>query len=61
MMSCCTDLAPSIEEHSMTPFKQLESQVQSYARSFPVLFTRAQNAQLFDAQGRSYLDRNNFV
>lgn len=40
----------------MTPFKQLESQVQSYARSFPVLFTRARNAQLFDAQGRSYLD-----
>ncbi len=40
----------------MTPFKQLESEVQSYARSFPVLFSRAKNAHLFDQQGRAYLD-----
>ncbi|GAA5189646.1 diaminobutyrate--2-oxoglutarate transaminase [Ferrimonas gelatinilytica] len=40
----------------MTPFDQLESDVQSYARSFPVMFGRAQGACLFDQEGKRYLD-----
>jgi diaminobutyrate-2-oxoglutarate transaminase len=35
---------------------RLESEVRSYCRSFPVVFTRAEGAQLFDEQGRAYLD-----
>jgi len=37
-------------------FEAIESEVQSYARSFPVLFDRAQGACLFDVDGRRYLD-----
>ncbi|NLE88503.1 MAG: diaminobutyrate--2-oxoglutarate transaminase [Myxococcales bacterium] len=35
---------------------RLESEVRSYCRSFPVVFQRAQGAELFDERGRSYLD-----
>jgi diaminobutyrate-2-oxoglutarate transaminase len=37
-------------------FVRYESKVQSYARSFPAVFTRARGTELFDAQGRRYLD-----
>lgn len=37
-------------------FDRLESNVRSYCRSFPTVFTKALNARLFDAQGRSYID-----
>jgi diaminobutyrate-2-oxoglutarate transaminase len=37
-------------------FARCESRVQSYARSFPAIFTRARGTELFDAQGRRYLD-----
>ncbi len=40
----------------MTIFDQLESEVQSYARSFPVTFDRAQGACLYDTEGKRYID-----
>lgn len=40
----------------MTIFDQLESEVRSYARSFPVTFDRAQGALLSDTEGREYID-----
>ena len=40
----------------MKIFEELESEVQSYARSFPRVFHRAQGALLFDEQGNKYID-----
>ncbi|MCC9622881.1 diaminobutyrate--2-oxoglutarate transaminase [Thalassospira sp. MA62] len=40
----------------MTIFDRLESEVQSYARSFPVTFTKAEGAWLTDDDGNRYLD-----
>lgn len=40
----------------MTVFQRRESEVQSYARSFPVVFDQAEGAKLTDRDGRSYLD-----
>jgi diaminobutyrate-2-oxoglutarate transaminase len=40
----------------MTIFDQLESEVQSYARSFPVTFNRAKNEHLYDLDGKEYID-----
>jgi diaminobutyrate-2-oxoglutarate transaminase len=37
-------------------FNRLESEVRSYCRSFPVTFTKARGAELFDGDGKSYLD-----
>ena len=37
-------------------FKDLESNVQSYALSFPVIFNRAKNEELFDTEGNAYID-----
>jgi len=37
-------------------FEQLESEVRSYCRSFPVVFTRAAGSRLWDEQGRTYID-----
>lgn len=37
-------------------FLRLESEVRSYCRSFPTVFTSAQGATLRDASGRTYLD-----
>lgn len=37
-------------------FEELESNVRTYCRSFPVVFERAKGARLWDAEGRSYLD-----
>jgi diaminobutyrate-2-oxoglutarate transaminase len=37
-------------------FARLESQVQSYARSFRAVFDRARGTELWDVQGRRYLD-----
>jgi diaminobutyrate-2-oxoglutarate transaminase len=37
-------------------FVRFESKVQSYARSFPVIFNRARGTELWDVQGRRYLD-----
>jgi len=37
----------------MTIFEKLESNVRSYARSFPVVFDRAEGAALYDAEGNA--------
>lgn len=37
-------------------FVELESEVRSYCRSFPVVFGRARGCYLFDQQGRRYID-----
>ena len=37
-------------------FDRMESEVQSYARSFPVLFNKAQGSYLYDDEGNAYLD-----
>ncbi|MDQ3032425.1 MAG: diaminobutyrate--2-oxoglutarate transaminase [Myxococcota bacterium] len=37
-------------------FDRLESEVRSYCRSFPTVFTRARGALQWDAQGRRYVD-----
>ncbi len=40
----------------MNIFNELESQVQCYARSFPVVFERATGSTIVDAEGNEYLD-----
>lgn len=40
----------------MRIFEQLESQVRSYIRSFPVIFERSKGAYLYDEQGKAYID-----
>lgn len=37
-------------------FEEIESDVQSYARSFPVIFDRAEGVHLYDEEGKGYLD-----
>lgn len=37
-------------------FEEIESEVQSYARSFPVLFERAKGVYLYDDQENQYMD-----
>lgn len=39
-----------------TIFARLESDVRSYCRDFPAIFTRASGATLYDQSGRSYVD-----
>ncbi|MBV1786467.1 diaminobutyrate--2-oxoglutarate transaminase [Marinobacterium sp. D7] len=40
----------------MNIFEQVESEVRSYCRSFPVVFNRAQGAELTTEEGRTYID-----
>jgi diaminobutyrate-2-oxoglutarate transaminase len=40
----------------MQIFEQVESQVRSYSRAFPTVFTRAKGAMLYDEQGKAYID-----
>lgn len=40
----------------MTVFDRRESEVQSYARAFPVVFERAEGSLLFDQEGNRYID-----
>ncbi len=40
----------------METFNTLESEVRSYCRSFPTVFTRASGCHLYDEAGRAYLD-----
>ncbi|MFM2484189.1 diaminobutyrate--2-oxoglutarate transaminase [Celerinatantimonas yamalensis] len=40
----------------MTIFDEIESTVQSYARSFPCVFHKAKGEYLYDEQGNNYLD-----
>jgi diaminobutyrate-2-oxoglutarate transaminase len=41
---------------SLDVFAQHESQVRSYSRAFPALFTTAEGGYLYDEHGRGYLD-----
>lgn len=41
---------------SLHVFEMLESEVRSYCRSFPTVFTRAKGCTLWDAGGEEYLD-----
>lgn len=41
---------------NMKIFEEIESEVQSYARSFPRIFNKAQGEYLFDEDGTRYLD-----
>jgi diaminobutyrate-2-oxoglutarate transaminase len=40
----------------MKTFERLESQVRTYSRAFPVVFTKATGARLTDERGKEYLD-----
>ncbi|WP_281245984.1 aminotransferase class III-fold pyridoxal phosphate-dependent enzyme [Oceanisphaera psychrotolerans] len=40
----------------MSIFDVMESSVQTYARSFPVVFNKAQGVWLHDQSGKRYLD-----
>ncbi len=40
----------------MNIFKEVESEVQSYARSFPRVFNRAKGEFIYDTEGNEYLD-----
>nr|WP_243686770.1 hypothetical protein [Methanobacterium formicicum] len=40
----------------MKTFKEHESQVRSYIRSFPAIFQKAKGATVFDEQGKKYID-----
>ncbi len=40
----------------MRVFKELESQVRTYVRSFPTIFEKAKNSHLYDEQGKEYID-----
>ncbi|QMU79079.1 diaminobutyrate--2-oxoglutarate transaminase [Streptacidiphilus sp. PB12-B1b] len=40
----------------MTIFDQLDSEVRSYSRQWPVVFDRAEGSRLFSEDGRPYLD-----
>lgn len=40
----------------MSIFEQLESNVRSYSRSFPMVFDRAEGAAIHDVDGRRYID-----
>lgn len=59
-VSTVTDLhasAPKPQQgRTMTIFEKIESSVQSYARAFPTVFTKAQGEFLHDDKGRRYLD-----
>ena len=39
-----------------TIFENVESQVRSYCRKYPVVFDRAKNAEMFDVDGNRYVD-----
>ncbi len=40
----------------MRAFNEFESEGRSYCRAFPVVFSRAKGACLFDEQNRRYID-----
>lgn len=41
---------------TMQAFEKMESQVRSYSRSFPTIFTRAKGYKLWDVDGNDYID-----
>ncbi|MBU8908880.1 diaminobutyrate--2-oxoglutarate transaminase [Desertibacillus haloalkaliphilus] len=45
-----------MNQNSLNVFEQLESEVRSYVRSFPTVFTKAQGHKMWDKDGKEYLD-----
>ncbi len=43
-------------EMNTRPFEEYESQVRSYCRNFPTVFTTAKGPFLYDEEGREYID-----
>ncbi|MFC7063105.1 diaminobutyrate--2-oxoglutarate transaminase [Halobacillus seohaensis] len=43
-------------KNDLTVFEQLESEVRSYCRSFPTIFTKAKGHKMWDVDGKEYLD-----
>ena len=43
-------------EQDLTTFEEMESEVQSYARAFPVIFDKAEGAVIYDQTGTRYID-----
>ncbi|HJL19329.1 MAG TPA: diaminobutyrate--2-oxoglutarate transaminase [Sandaracinaceae bacterium LLY-WYZ-13_1] len=43
-------------DNSIQTFERLESEVRSYCRAFPTVFTTAEGAELTDADGKKYID-----
>jgi len=46
----------SEDDRSVQTFERLESEVRSYSRHFPRVFTTARGSRLIDEDGRSYVD-----
>lgn len=44
------------ETETIAIFQRRESQARSYCRGFPATFTRASGSEVFDAEGRRYID-----
>lgn len=40
----------------MKIFEEMESQVRSYCRKYPVVFSKAKNAKMYDSSGNEYID-----
>jgi len=55
-MTLALDQRSAREADHTTIFDEFESEVQCYARSFPVVFDRAEGCWLYDRAGRRYLD-----
>src|SRR5262245_31096438 len=51
-----TQIAPTTKLNDNEVFARLESNVRSYARSFPALFNYARGTELRDVNGKRYLD-----
>ncbi len=47
---------PKKQENPLSLFEQLESEVRSYCRSFPTIFTKASGSKMWDESGKEYLD-----
>lgn len=55
-MKLVTPRRASLDERPSPIFDERESEVQCYARSFPVVFDRAEGCHVYDRSGRRYLD-----
>ncbi len=44
------------DAHDLSTFETLESEVRSYIRNFPVLFSQAKGYHMWDTNGREYID-----
>ncbi len=41
---------------TMDIFEQMESEVRSYCRSFPTVFSKAKGSRMWDEDGKEYVD-----